>query len=69
MDKYTLTHDEDADTWRLEKAGAERAIRVFDTKADAMAGLREAVGKSGGMVSIQKMDGTVQEERNYPPED
>lgn len=39
-----------------------------EKKADATKGgvLKEAVGKAGGSVKIQKLDGKFQEERTYP---
>lgn len=66
LDKYHLTHDADADKWRLEKEGAKRAIKLFDKKADATAGgaLKGAIGE--GSVRIHKMNGKIQEERTFP---
>ena len=36
------------------------------TKAEALKGLRTAVGPEGGSVRIRKVDNTIQEERTYP---
>lgn len=66
IDKYTLHKDQDAEKWRLEKEGLDRAKRVYDTKSEALENLRGAVGPSGGSVRIRKQDGTIQEERTYP---
>ena len=66
LDKYTLHKDAKTETWRLEKEGSDRATRVFDTKADALSGLRDAVGPGGGSVRIRKADNTIQEELTYP---
>lgn len=66
LDKYTLHKDAETEKWRLEKEGSDRAKRVFDTKADALSGLRDAVGSGGGSVRIRKVDNTIQEERTYP---
>ncbi|TAJ71805.1 MAG: DUF2188 domain-containing protein [Phenylobacterium sp.] len=66
LDKYTLHKDAKSETWRLEKEGSDRAKRVFETKADALTGLRDAVGPGGGSVRIRKVDNTIQEERTYP---
>lgn len=66
LDKYTLHKDAETEKWRLEKEGSDRAKRVFETKADALSGLRDAVGSGGGSVRIRKVDNTIQEERTYP---
>lgn len=68
LEKYHLTHDSKAGNWRLEKEGAKRAAKVFESKADATKGgaLADAIGKHGGSVRIHKQDGTIQEERTFP---
>lgn len=66
LDKYTLHKDAQSEKWRLEKEGSDRAKRVFETKAEALSGLRDAVGSGGGSVRIRKVDNTIQEERTYP---
>ena len=54
--------------WRLEQAGSNQAVKVFDRKADATKGgvLKKAVGKEGGSVKIHNLKGRIQEERTYP---
>ena len=56
------------DKWNLEKAGSDRALRRFETKAEALKGgvLKEAVGREGGSVKIHKENGRIQQERTYP---
>jgi|UPI00030A8882 hypothetical protein len=68
LPKFTLTHNEKKDRWDLTKDGASRPAASFDTKSDATKGgaLEKAVGKDGGSVKIQKVDGQFQEERTYP---
>lgn len=66
LDKYTLHKDRDSDKWRLEKEGSDRAKEIFDTKAEALSALENAVGPNGGSVRIRKEDNTIQEERTYP---
>lgn len=66
LDKYTLHKDQKTDKWRLEKEGSDRAKKIFDTKAQALTGLKDAVGPHGGSVRIRKEDNTIQEERTYP---
>lgn len=64
MDNYYLNHE--GDSWRLEREGANRALRTFDTKDEAMKFSTDYVGEHGGSLRISKMDGTFQEERTYP---
>ena len=68
LPKYTLTHNEKKDRWDLTKDGATKAAATFDTKAEATRGgvLESTIGKAGGSVKIQKIDGKFQEERTYP---
>ncbi len=65
--KFTVSQRDDG-KWALKKDGADRATKLFNTKAEVTEGgaLRAAVGKAGGSVKIQKVDGTFQEERTYP---
>lgn len=67
LPKFTVSKRDDG-KWALTKDGADRATKLFDTKADATKGgaLRAAVGRGGGSVKIQKMNGEYQEERTYP---
>lgn len=69
MDKFTLHKDQKSDKWRLEKEGSDRAIKLFNRKADATKGgaLADAIGKGGGSVRIRKVDNTIQEERTIKP--
>jgi hypothetical protein len=67
LPKYTVSKRDDG-KWALEKDGASRATKLFDKKADLTKGgaLKDALGKDGGSVKIQKVDGKYQEERTYP---
>lgn len=69
MDKFTLHKDQKSDKWRLEKECSDRAIKLFNRKADATKGgaLADAIGKGGGSVRIRKVDNTIQEERTIKP--
>lgn len=69
MDKFTLHKDAKTEKWRLEKEGSDRAVKLFDKKADATKGgaLADAIGKCGGSVRIRKVDNTIQEERTIKP--
>jgi hypothetical protein len=68
LPKYTLTHNDKKDRWDLTKDDSTKPAATFGTKAEAIRGgvLEKAVGKSGGSVKIQKVDGKFQEERTFP---
>lgn len=65
---FTLTHNENKHRWDLKSDRTDRVVKSFPRKADAVRGgaLETAVGRSGGSVRIQKLDGKYQEERTYP---
>ena len=66
LPSYHLTKK--GETWRLEKAGSDLAVKTFDRKGDAIKRdvLRKAVGSEGGSVKIHKENGRIQQERTYP---
>jgi hypothetical protein len=66
--KVHLTKDEKKGGWKLQEAGADRAIRRFRTKGEAVQGgvPADALGGKGGSVRIHKQDGKIQEERTFP---
>lgn len=68
LTKYTLTKNEDKDTWDLTNDKTDKVIRRYETKEGATKGgvLEKAVGSEGGSVKIQKENGKFQEERTYP---
>jgi hypothetical protein len=68
LPRFHLTKNKAKGDWKLEKEGAERATRRFETKSEATAGgvLEGAVGKAGGSVRIHLEKGRIQEERTYP---
>lgn len=71
MDNYHITKK--GDKWKLQKEGADRAIRLSETKAEAIAHMRDYMDNKVGSVKIHKEDGKFQEERTYqrrndPPE-
>jgi hypothetical protein len=68
LPKYHLVKDDKKGDWKLEREGADRATRRFDTKEEATKGgvLSDAIGAGGGSVRIHKEDGKIQEERTFP---
>lgn len=67
LPKFYLTHSDRKDQWVL-KNEADRIVESWDTKAEATARgeLKEAVGKDGGSVRIEKLSGGFDEERTFP---
>ena len=68
LPKYTLTHNEKKERWDLVNDQTDHVKTTYDKKAKALAGgvLEDALGKAGGSVKIQKVNGRYQEERTYP---
>lgn len=68
LPKFTLSFNEKKRQWNLTNDKTNRTVKTFDIKADATKGgvLEKAVGKEGGSVKIQKVNGKFQEERTYP---
>lgn len=68
LPKYTLVHNRRQDRWDLVHDKTNRVRKSFETKAAATKGgvLERAVGREGGSVKIQKLDGRFQEERTFP---
>ncbi len=57
------------DKWKFTKTGADRSIRNFDSKNEAMAYAKDYFDKHEGELVIHKEDGSVQEERTYKHEE
>ena len=56
----------DGDKWKVKGEKAERAVKTFDDKKDAVDFGREiAKNQPLGQLKIHKKDGTIQEERTY----
>lgn len=67
--QHVLHKDQKSEKWRLEEEGSDRAVKLFDWKADATRGgaLSDAIGKAGGSVRIRKLGNSIQEERTLRP--
>ena len=64
----TLVFHDKKRIWELKQDKTNRVVCRFDTKAEATKGgvLADVLGKEGGSVKIQKLDGKYQEERTFP---
>lgn len=71
LPKFTLEFDEQRSKWELEKDKTGQVVKTFSTKEAATKGgvLEKALGKDGGSVKIQKVNGRFQEERTFPRKD
>jgi hypothetical protein len=64
MTKYHLTYKDKK--WKLKPVGADRAVKTFETKKEAIKGSAAYLKAKPGSLRIHKKDGTIQEERTYP---
>jgi hypothetical protein len=63
LQKYHL--EKKNETWRLRKAGSNRAVVKADTKELAILGMRGYMETHEGSVRIHKANGRIQEDRTY----
>ena len=64
LDKYDLLHEDDK--WKLRERGADRAIKTFEKKDEALGFSTGYVREHEGSLVIRKMNDRIQEERTYP---
>ncbi len=65
--KYTISHDAEVGGWMIKRDGAKRALKRFEAKDEAVDHAARRFGDHNpASVKIQKMDGTLEEERTYP---
>jgi hypothetical protein len=64
MDNYHITKK--ADGWQLKKEGSDIVLISSETKAEAIARMRDFMKDKVGSVKIHTEDGRFQEERTYP---
>jgi len=64
--KVVYVSPTDKGEWSVKTQGAQRAIRNFETKKEAVDfGKQVAKGADLGQLKIQKQDGTLQTEHTY----
>jgi hypothetical protein len=62
---YNVNPTGDGD-WEVKEKGAERSVKVFEGKADAIARAKELAQKASlGQVVVRKDDGKIQTEYTY----
>jgi Uncharacterized protein conserved in bacteria (DUF2188) len=64
VDNYHITKK--VDGWQLKKEGSDVPLITSETKAEAIASMREFMKDKIGSVKIHNEDGKFQEERTYP---
>jgi hypothetical protein len=64
LTRYHLTYKDNK--WKLKPEGADRAVKTFETKREAIKGSADYLKAKAGSLRIHKKDGTIQEERTYP---
>lgn len=64
LDHYKLSKEDNQ--WKFQKSGADRSLRNFKKKDDAMKFAIDYMDKHRGSLKIYKEDGELQEERTYP---
>lgn len=64
MDNYHITKD--GEHWKFQMEGGSRAIKLSDTKADAIKHMRRYMEGKTGSVKIHLENGQFEEERTYP---
>lgn len=64
MTRYHLTFKDNK--WKLKPEGADRAVKTFETKREAIKGSADYLKAREGSLRIHRKDGTIQEERTYP---
>jgi hypothetical protein len=67
LDHYHLNKEDGK--WKFQKSGADRSVRNFDKKDEAMKYAIDYLDKHRGQLKIYKEDGSLQEERTYPPQE
>lgn len=64
MDNYHITKD--GEHWKFQKEGSFRAIKLSDTKFEAIQNMRQYMEDKTGSVKIHLENGQFEEERTYP---
>src|SRR5262249_14943395 len=66
--RYSLRFDVAKEKWILRNEASEKVVKVFATKeaATRAGALRKVLGAQGGTVLVRKLNGVLEEERNFP---
>jgi hypothetical protein len=65
--RYSLRFDSAKDKWILRNEINDKVVKIFGTKeaATRAGALRKALGPQGGTVLVRKLNGVLEEERNF----
>jgi hypothetical protein len=69
--RYSLRFDSEKKKWILRNDSNDKIVRMFDSKeaATRAGALRKVLGRQGGTVLVRKLNGVLEEERNFAETD
>lgn len=67
--EYYLSFDKVKSTWKLEYGKDRKLVQLFKRKSAATKRgvLKKIIGRAGGLIKIEKKDGSLEEERRFRP--
>ena len=60
---YHITRRQTDGKWQVKFAGGEKAIKLFDTQADAIVYAKKLADSRDGSITIHKKDGKMRKQR------
>ena len=60
---YHVSKRKEDGKWQVKFANGERALKLFDTQAEAIAFAKEKAHNQDGSISIHKVDGKIRKQK------
>lgn len=60
---YHISKRKDDGKWQVKFANGERALKLFDTQAEAIVFAKEKAKNQEGSISIHKVDGKIRKQK------
>ena len=60
---YHISKRKDDGKWQVKCANGERALKLFDTQAEAIVFAKEKAKNQEGSISIHKVDGKIRKQK------
>ena len=60
---YHISKRKEDEKWQVKFANGERALKLFDTQAEAIAFAKEKAKNQDGAISIHKVDGKIRKQK------
>lgn len=60
---YHISKRKEDGKWQVKFANGERALKLFDTQAEAIAFAKEKAKNQDGAISIHKVDGKIRKQK------